>query len=147
MAQLREAVFDLHPYVLEEAGLEAALRSFAQEAAARGRTCDCGSTCRYPAPHPHEQLVFSAARELLANVVRHARRDRGRRRASPSGTASSCSSSRTTGAASRRGGPAERLADGHIGLAAQRVRVEAAGGRMELLSAPGDGTRVEVRVP
>ena len=66
--------------------------------------------------------------------------------ASPSGTASSCSSSRTTAGASRRGCP-KRLADGHIGLAAQRVRVEAAGGRMELLSAPGDGTRVEVRVP
>ena len=32
-----EAVFDLHPYVLEAAGLEAALRSVAQEAAARGR--------------------------------------------------------------------------------------------------------------
>ena len=45
------------------------------------------------------------------------------------------------------GRPEERLADGHIGLAAQRVRVEAAGGWMELLSAPGDGTRVEVRVP
>ncbi len=44
------------------------------------------------------------------------------------------------------GRPAERLADGHIGLAAQRVRVEAAGGHMELLSTPGGGTRVEVRV-
>ena len=45
------------------------------------------------------------------------------------------------------GRPEERLADGHIGLAAQRVRVEAAGGQMELLSTPGGGTRVEVRVP
>jgi two-component system NarL family sensor kinase len=43
--------------------------------------------------------------------------------------------------------PDERLADGHIGLAAQRVRIESAGGRMELFSAPGAGTRVAVRVP
>ena len=42
---------------------------------------------------------------------------------------------------------AERLADGHIGLAAQRVRVEAAGGRMLVTSAPGAGTRVEIRLP
>src|SRR6185503_12983755 len=34
--QLRDAVFDLHPYVLEQAGLEAALRSLAQRAAMRG---------------------------------------------------------------------------------------------------------------
>ncbi len=45
------------------------------------------------------------------------------------------------------GRPEERLADGHIGLAAQRVRVEAAGGHMELWSTPGGGTRVEVRIP
>jgi len=45
------------------------------------------------------------------------------------------------------GHPEAQLADGHIGLAAQRVRIEAAGGRLELLSTPGHGTRVEVRVP
>ncbi len=42
--QLRDAVFDLHPYVLDEAGLEAALRSFAQRAAERG-DCISSSTC------------------------------------------------------------------------------------------------------
>jgi two-component system NarL family sensor kinase len=37
VGQLREAVFELHPYVLDEAGLDAALRSIAQQAASRGR--------------------------------------------------------------------------------------------------------------
>ena len=41
----------------------------------------------------------------------------------------------------------ERLADGHIGLATQRVRVEAAGGRMDVVSAPGEGTRVVIHLP
>ena len=41
----------------------------------------------------------------------------------------------------------ERLADGHIGLASQRVRVEAAGGRMDVASAPGAGTRVAIHLP
>jgi two-component system NarL family sensor kinase len=32
-----------------------------------------------------------------------------------------------------------RLADGHIGLASHRVRVESAGGRLELDTVPGGG--------
>ncbi len=42
---------------------------------------------------------------------------------------------------------AESLRDGHVGLAAQRHRIEAAGGRMDIASAPGGGTRVDIRLP
>ncbi len=142
--QLREAVFDLHPYVLEAAGLEAALRSIANEAAARGRL-RLRLDLQCPDRHDGDQLVFSAARELLSNVVRHA---------DASGVALRLAESNgdlvlvveDDGRGFPPGLPDERLADGHIGLAAQRVRIESAGGRMELFSAPGDGTRVEVRV-
>ena len=41
----------------------------------------------------------------------------------------------------------ERLADGHVGLASQRIRIEASGGRMLVASVPGEGTRVEIHVP
>ena len=70
--QLRDAVFDLHPYVLEQAGLEAALRSIAQQAAMRGLDLRLDLELDYAGRHAQEQLLFSAARELLANVVRHA---------------------------------------------------------------------------
>ena len=143
--QLREAVFDLHPYVLEAAGLEAALRSVAQEAAARGRfrlRLDLDG----PGDHAQDQLVFSAARELLTNVVRHADASLvDVRLAERDGELVLVVEDDGRGFPAGR--PEERLADGHIGLAAQRVRVEAAGGQMELLSTPGGGTRVEVRVP
>lgn len=143
--QLREAVFDLHPYVLEAAGLEAALRSIANEAAARGRL-RLWLDLHCPDRHDGDQLVFSAARELLSNVVRHA---------DASGVAVRLAEANgdlvlvveDDGRGFPPGLPDERLADGHIGLAAQRVRIESAGGRMELFSAPGDGTRVEVRIP
>jgi len=144
--QLREAVFDLHPYVLEAAGLEAALRSIAQEAAARGRFRLRLDLHGGDGRHAQDQLVFSAARELLANVVRHAR-------ASEVGVRLAERDDELVlvveddGCGLPDGRAEERLADGHIGLAAQRVRVETAGGRMELLSTPGGGTRVEVRVP
>ena len=143
--QLREAVFDLHPYVLEAAGLEAALRSIANEAAARGRL-RLRLDLRCPDRHDGDQLVFSAARELLANVVRHAEASGvDVRLAETDGELVLVVEDDGHGFPPAR--PAERLADGHIGLAAQRVRIESAGGRMEVFSAPGEGTRVEVRVP
>jgi two-component system, NarL family, sensor kinase len=145
VGQLREAVFDLHPYVLDQAGLEPALRSVARQAAARGRL-RLRLDLRYAGRHPQEQLLFSAARELLANVVEHAQAEEV-----------------TVGLAETGGGlelvvaddgkgfpadrPAEQLANGHIGLASQRVRIEAAGGRMKIASTPGEGTRIAVRVP
>jgi two-component system NarL family sensor kinase len=143
--QLREAVFDLHPYVLEAAGLEAALRSIANEAAARGRL-RLRLDLQCPDRHDGDQLVFSAARELLSNVVRHA---------DASGVALRLAESNgdlvlvveDDGRGFPPGLPDERLADGHIGLAAQRVLIASAGGRMQLYTAPGDVTRVEVRVP
>jgi two-component system, NarL family, sensor kinase len=145
VAQLREAVFDLHPYVLDEGGLEAALRSIARQAAARARI-ELKLDLHYRERHPQEQLAFSAARELLANVVRHAQASEVTLR-----LAESAGELELVVEDDGRGFPvellAERLADGHIGLAAQRVRIEAAGGRMFVASAPGAGTRVEIRLP
>ena len=43
--------------------------------------------------------------------------------------------------------PAEALADGHIGLASSTERVESLGGRVEIDSEPGRGTRVTATVP
>jgi len=143
--QLREAVFELHPYVLEEAGLEAGLRSLAQQAASRA-DLDLQLDLRYPERHPREQLVFSAARELLSNVVRHARAPRvAVRLADVGGELELVVEDDGQGFPPER--LAERLADGHVGLASQRVRIEAAGGRLEVVSSPGDGTRVELHVP
>jgi two-component system NarL family sensor kinase len=145
VAELREAIFELHPYVLEQAGLEAALRAVAQRAARRG-----GFGLRFELDgdraHPHERLLLAAARELLANAAVH-----------------SGASSVTVRLVERNGAlvlgveddgqgfdlgilPA-RLVEGHIGLQSQRERIESVGGRLEIRSAPGQGTTVEVEVP
>jgi two-component system NarL family sensor kinase len=145
IGQLRATVVDLHPYVLEQAGLEAALRSVAQQAASRARLA-LHLDLHYVRRHPHEQLVFSAARELLANVVRHA--EAGvltLRLLDGDGELELVVADDGRGFTPDR--LAERLADGHIGLATQRVRVEAAGGTLDVASAPGAGTRVTVRLP
>jgi two-component system NarL family sensor kinase len=100
----------------------------------------------YGRRHPREQLVFSAARELLANVVRHAEASTLELRlAGENGKLELVVADDGCGFALAE--LPERLAEGHVGLATQRVRVEAAGGMLVIASAPGAGTRVEVTVP
>jgi len=145
LGQLREAVFELHPYVLEEAGLKAALRSVAQQASSRAGL-DLELDLRYESRHSREPLLFSAARELLSNVVRHADASRVVVR-----LVEEQSDVELAVEDDGRGFPpemlAEGLAEGHVGLASQRVRIEAAGGSMHVASAPDQGTRVAIRLP
>ena len=84
-----------------------------------------------------------------------------RRSGTPPGTAepagSTCSSCATTGSGSSSstttawgmsaGRVEERREEGHLGLHALGELVVDAGGTLALHSAPGDGTRVEIRVP
>ena len=145
VGQLRDAVFELHPYVLEQAGLTAALRSVAQQAASRGGLA-LDLDLRYDDRHPRDPLLFSAARELLSNVVRHADASRVSVRLAPDGRQLELAVE-DDGRGFQPERLAERLADGHVGLASQRVRIEAAGGSMRIASSPGDGTRVAIHLP
>jgi two-component system NarL family sensor kinase len=145
VGELRNAVFELHPYVLDEAGLEAALRSVAQQAAGRGGF-DLQVDLHYAGRNTQDQLLFSAARELLANAVQHSEA----RRVSVQLTEEGGEVVLVVSDDGRGFPPerlAQRLADGHVGLASQRVRVEAAGGTMDVASRPREGTRVEIRLP
>jgi len=145
IAELREAVFELHPYVLEQSGLEAALRAAGLRAARRG-----GFRVRfdlsYPRRHPQEALLFGAARELLVNAAVHSNAE------SVSVELWEYNGSvelavRDNGSGFDVGVLPQRIAEGHIGLQSQRERVESAGGRFDIRSAPGRGTEVEVRLP
>jgi two-component system NarL family sensor kinase len=142
---LRDAIFELHPYVLDEAGLDAAVRSMAQRAAER-----TGAELRLDLESvgagANDQLLFSAARELVANIVQHARAKLISVTLRPEG-GEVLLVVEDDGEGLEPGMLGERLADGHIGLASQRVRIESAGGRMSVVSMPGLGTRAEVRLP
>ncbi len=145
VVQLREAVFDLHPYLLEQAGLGAALRAVAERAGERAgfavRTDIDGE-----AEGVHDQVLFSIARELIANAAKHAgaaRLEVGLRRDGRSLELSVADDGRgidldAASAAPRRG---------HIGLASSRERAEAVGGTLEVVPGPGGGTVARVRLP
>jgi two-component system, NarL family, sensor kinase len=145
VSQLREAVFELHPYVLEEAGLKAAVRAVAEQIAARGGVM-LDLELQYDGHHAHEPLLFSAARELLTNAVRHADAGRiGVHLSDRDGVLELEVEDDGRGFSVEH--LSEQLADGHVGLASQRVRIEAAGGTMRVTSVTGQGTSVAIRLP
>ncbi|MFC9836822.1 sensor histidine kinase [Rhodococcus sp. NPDC127530] len=143
-AQLRSTVTTLHPQVLAQLGLTAALRELADLYARRGFEM---SVSLDDVGHPDSQeLLYRVARELLTNVTKHAR-------ATTIELALTRAGGRTTLTVADDGAgfdPAvvpERVAQGHIGLASHIVRVESLGGTFDVTSSPGAGTRVVVTVP
>jgi two-component system NarL family sensor kinase len=145
LASLREAVFDLHPYVLDAAGLEAALATVA-ERAARAGGFDVRLEARPIGRSDHEQLLLSAARELLTNVARHAdAREVALLLAEEDGDL--VLSIRDDGHGFDESVLDDRLAGGHIGLASHRARLENVGGALAVDSEIGTGTHAEIRVP
>ena len=143
--QLRGAVFELHPRVLAEAGLAVALRSTAESAAERAGL-ELELDLRYEHRHPLEQLLFSVGRELLTNVARHAQASRVAVRL-VTGADDVALVVEDDGVGFDPDALSGRLANGHVGLASQRGRVEAAGGVLTLSTAPGRGTTALVRLP
>ena len=71
---LRSTVAELHPAVLERAGLPAAVRDLVASAAARGGFAATLDLDGWPADRrtPVDGLLYRTARELLGNVVKHA---------------------------------------------------------------------------
>lgn len=146
VAQLRGAVFDLHPYLLEHAGLGPALDAVAEDCARWGGFVPEIQVDPDGVPPAYEQLLFSVGRELVRNVARHAdadhlhaevRRDDGMVVLVVADDGRGFDRDRLRGAPLR----------GHIGLAAMAERVEAVGGTFSIEGGPGAGTRVEVRLP
>jgi two-component system NarL family sensor kinase len=145
IADLREALVALHPVTLEQGGLDQAMGAIARQAERQGGfTVDVNLDP--DALHSHEQLVLAVARELLRNAVQHSE-----------ATAVTVRLSAADGEVVLEVGDDGRgmdgwrardaLAAGHIGLASVAQRVAAAGGRFELDSAPGTGTRARATLP
>jgi two-component system, NarL family, sensor kinase len=143
-AQLRQTISELHPYVLEHAGLEAALHSLIERWRRDGTrwTLEVDPNVAGVA----DRLLLSIARELISNAARH------------SGAAEIIVSARVAASAlildvadDGRGIDRDQartaLAQGHLGLATSAERVEAAGGRLELLDRPGGGTIARATLP
>ncbi len=143
--ELRNAVVALHPVTLERRGLASAIEATARVHAVGGGF-DVSVDVAAEAEGPHDQLVVSLAQELLNNVAQHAE-------ARHVGVALSRLGEDLVfevaddGRGMDPGRPDEALDQGHIGLASIARRVESLGGRLEVVTGPGAGTRVRVALP
>lgn len=142
--RLRQATFELHPAVLEQVGLGAAVEQLAGFTAKRSGI-EVSTDIDYPVRNEIDPIVFGVARELLSNVVHHSRAAHAS--VSLGITDDACILTVVDDGVGVNGETmARRLGEGHIGLASHRTRVDAAGGTFIFLDAPS-GTHVCVEVP
>lgn len=145
VAQLRSTVSTLHPQVLAQVGLTAALGELAgrhEERTGMSVDTDLADVGKPPA----QALLYRAARELLVNAHKHSR-----------ATTLSLGLRTAPGTLTLRVADdgigfdpdvlAESVAAGHIGLASLIMAVEATGGAFEMTASPGGGATTTITVP
>lgn len=150
---LRALMYDLHPPGLEEMGLTLALESYVNHLKDRNSLTkpllklDMDRIGPTDLPMPLATSLFRTAQEALHNALQHAR-------ARHISLLLCCSVDwvmliiKDDGCGFRV--PArvsELVRSGHFGLVGMSERVAWAGGRLDILSQPGAGTGVTVRIP
>ena len=145
MRRLRSVLVEIHPPNLRASGLAAALEDVVAPLAADGVEASL-AVAGEPLPEDVERLFYRAAGEAIRNVRLHAQ---------ASTVAVSVSSS--NGAARLEVvddgvgfTTAERersRAEGHVGLSLLEELATRMGGRLDVVSTPGEGTSFELEVP
>lgn len=141
--ELREVIAGLHPVALDHGGLAAALRALADRAATEGALASVVHVAD-DVDGLRDTLLVSVTRELLGNVVAHARATAFELHLMRPGDGLLVLVVSDDGVGFDPGALSERSL---VGLAAVRERVDAVGGDLELEAAPGEGTRVSIRLP
>jgi signal transduction histidine kinase len=136
LAELRELTQGIHPALLAERGLPAALEELCRRAALPAHL-DCTIDGRLP--EQVEGAAYFVASEALANAAKHSHGNEVRITAGcESGTMTLEVSDDGIGGAATGGG---------TGLRGLADRVEALGGRLTLSSPPGRGTTLRAEIP
>jgi signal transduction histidine kinase len=148
IAEMRRLIADLRPTTLDELGLAPALEALGERTAAAGALevemnvdLELGTDGEGRLVVEIEDTVFRLVQEALTNVAHHAQTDRAR-----------------VDVGERDGTLRVRISDGGcgfdqhargggFGLIGMQERVSLAGGRLELRSAPGEGTTIEATLP
>jgi two-component system NarL family sensor kinase len=143
MREMRTLLVAIHPPSLESTGLEAALHDLLSPLQAEGIATELEVEDGRPGP---DALVYRVAREAVRNVQEHA----GASRVKVEVSHPTPETTRLVVADDGRGfGPDERERRGeagHVGLTLLESLVREADGTLDVRSAPGEGTRVEMEV-
>lgn len=145
MVEMRALLQQLRPRALAGAGLVEALR---EQCEALGYRSGAEVSLELGEPIPDDRLppgaqetLFRIAQEALANVARHARARRAHVRLERQGEAALLQVEDD----GQGFDPGAKTAG--MGLRNLEERAESLGGRLAIASAPGEGARIEVRVP
>jgi signal transduction histidine kinase len=145
LGSVRHLAFDLRPTVLDDVGLVAALERLVAETATRHGLVACldldGLDADRRLAPALETVVYRIVQEALTNVARHAAATAVEVR-----VAADTAAVRGEVTDDGKGFEPAPVASS-LGLAGMRERAALAGGRLEVVSAPGAGTRVTFEVP
>jgi signal transduction histidine kinase len=146
MRSLRSALMGIYPPTLERAGLAAALSDLAEPLTQYGLEVELDVPSDLTLPPEVEALLFRASQEAIRNVVSHAGAHRLQLH-----VAADDGAVELHVVDDGRGFSAERqtdaFADNHLGLQLLSDLAREANGTFDLTTAPGEGTRVRLRVP
>jgi PAS domain S-box-containing protein len=144
---VRKVITDLRPSVLDQLGVWAALEWYAEQIEERsGLPCRCDvdpATADIELDHERSTMVFRVVQEALTNVVRHAE-------ASKAVVKAACNDGIVvvTVEDDGKGIEPERLLNRESwGLLGMYERSRHFGGDLRITGAPGQGTRVVLRLP
>jgi len=144
---LREMMSELRPPILDEGGLDAALRDQLSDWSGTTGVESRFETSRHaPLSSDSETVVYRVVQEALANVAKHARASLVTVSLSQSGQGLRVVVW-DNGKGFNPRSQHDMLRRGHFGLVVMRERVELASGRFEVKSAPLTGTQVIVWLP
>lgn len=147
--QARSLLHELSPPLLHRFGLIPAIEWLAQWAQRRfGFPCELRAD-RGPLPlgHDVEIVVFQAVRELLQNVGKHARASRARITIATEGERVRIQVDDDGVGFAPPSTAAARQRESGFGLRNMSERLDLLGGRLEIGSSPGEGTRAALLVP
>lgn len=144
--RMRKMMFELMPYSLHSDGLASALRLYLEQQSLEPDSPSYAleDDLDHEPPQELRVILYRLAQEALTNVRKHARAEHvvvALRNAH--GTF--CLEVRDDGVGFDVASASS--ANGHIGLLSMRERAQMAGGTVDVLSSPGEGTIVECRVP
>jgi two-component system, NarL family, sensor histidine kinase LiaS len=139
--ELTTLIQELRPAALGDQGLAAALRAYAADwSRQNGIPVDFKTQGERPLPLPIEQALFRVGQEALANVARHSQATQAHLRLDWEKTAVTL-----TIADNGRGFDNQAKSSG-FGLQGMRERLIALGGRLEVISRPGQGVTIKAEL-
>lgn len=147
--RVREMSLDLRPSILDDLGLPAAVRWYVDRQARRaGLRATVAIAPDVPdLPHEHATTLFRILQEAVVNVVKHAKATSLHVEVAGDGPDVRMAVRDDGAGFDADQAQARAMLGASVGLLSMGERAQLAGGRMEIVSAPGAGTTIAVWVP